>query len=206
MIVIDIEASGTNYEKHSILSLGALELANPSNRIYLECRAWEGARIENEALAVNGFTLEQALESGKQTETQLIAQFLTWADAIEDQTFAGQNVSFDRDFVRAACERAGYNYPFAHRTVDTHTLAYMHLTLRGEPIPIEKRHSALNLDVILNYVGIPNEPEPHNALTGALCHAEVISRLLYGRPCVSELAMYPLPEHIIRPEQHIGSV
>ena len=35
MIVIDIEASGTNYDKHSILSLGALDFDNPENRLYL---------------------------------------------------------------------------------------------------------------------------------------------------------------------------
>ncbi len=193
MIVLDIEATGTNYEKHSIVSLGALELERPERRIYLECRAWEGARIEDEALKVNGFTRAEVGDRTKQTEAQLIAQFLTWADDVEDQTLAGQNVSFDRDYVKAACERAGYNYPFAHRTVDTHTLAYLHMTQRGVPIPLEKRHSALNLDAVLNYVGIPKEPEPHNALTGALSHAEVISRLLYGRLLLPEFSAYPLP-------------
>jgi DNA polymerase III epsilon subunit-like protein len=193
MIVIDIEASGTNYEKHSILSLGALDFNDPTNRLYLECRIWDGAHIDPEAIAVCGFTEEQARDSSKQTEAQLIAQFMTWADGIEDQTFAGQNVSFDRDFVRVACERAGYNYPFAHRTIDTHTLAYMHHVLHGKEIPIDKRHSALNLDAILNYVGIPAEPEPHNALTGALVHAEVISRLLYNKPLLPEFAAYPMP-------------
>lgn len=193
MIVIDIEASGVDYEKNSILSLGALDIANPERRIYLECQAWEGAHIDPQALAVNGFTMEQATDDLKLTEAQLIAQFLTWADAIEDQTLAGQNVSFDRDFVRAACKRAGYNYPFAHRTIDTHTLAYMHIVQHGGAVPVDNRHSALNLDTVLNYVGIPAEPEPHNALTGALSHAEVISRLLYGTPLLSEFSQFPMP-------------
>ena len=193
MIVIDIEASGTDYEKHSILSLGALDFDDPHNRIYLECQAWEGAHIDEDALAVNGFTMEQATDNLKQTEAQLIAQFLTWAEGVEDQTLAGQNVSFDRDFVKAACKRAGYDYPFAHRTIDTHTLAYMHYVTHGRQVPVENRHSALNLDAVLNYVGIPNEPEPHNALTGALSHAEVISRLLYGKMLLPEFATHPLP-------------
>jgi DNA polymerase III epsilon subunit-like protein len=196
MIVLDIEATGTDYEKHSILSLGALDFDHPENRIYLECQAWEGAHIDPGALEVNGFTHEQATDNFKQTEAQLIAQFLTWADTVEDQTLAGQNVSFDRDFVRAACKRAGYAYIFAHRTVDTHTLAYMHFITHGKSIPIENRHTALNLDAVLNYVGIPSEPEPHNALTGALSHAEVISRLLYGKPLLTEFAQYPVPENV----------
>lgn len=194
MIVLDIEATGTNYEKHSILSLGALDFDNPNNRLYLECRAWEGAHLDPEALAICGFSEIEATDDTKQTEAQLIAQFLTWAEGIEDQTIAGQNVSFDRDYVKAACERAGYNYPFAHRTIDTHTLAYMHYVTHGKKVPIDKRHSALNLDMILNYVGIPNEPEPHNALTGALAHAEVISRLLYRKALLPEFSQYPLSQ------------
>jgi DNA polymerase III epsilon subunit-like protein len=192
MIIIDVEASGTNYEKHSILSLGALDFDHPENRLSLSCRVWEGAHLDPNALAISGVSETEATDTTKQTETQLIAQFLTWAEGVEEQTFAGQNVSFDRDFVRAACERAGYNYPFAHRTIDTHTLAYMHYVTHGRPIPLTKRHTALNLDRILAYLGIPGEPEPHNALTGALCHAEVISRLLYERPLLPEFAQYPL--------------
>jgi len=193
MIVIDVEATGTNHEKHSILSLGALDLEHPENRLYLECRAWEGAHLDPQALEVCGFSEAEATDGAKLTEAQLIAEFLSWADGIEDQTFAGQNVSFDRDFVKAACERAGLNYPFAHRTIDTHSLAYMHYVTHGHAVPIEKRHSALNLDAVLNYAGIPKEPEPHNALTGALCHAEVISRLLYNAPLLPEFSEYPLP-------------
>lgn len=193
MIVLDIEATGTNYEKHSILSIGALDIDDPSNRLYLECRAWEGAHIDPEALQVCGFSEAEATDPLKQTEAQIVAQFLTWADSVPDRTLAGQNVSFDRDFIKAACERAGYEYPFAHRTVDTHTLAYMHHVLHGKTVPIEKRHSALNLDAVLNYVGIPSEPEPHNALTGALSHAEVIWRLLYGKALLPEFERFPVP-------------
>lgn len=194
MIVIDIEATGTNYEKHSILSLGALDFDNPDNRLYLECQAWEGAHIDPQALAICGFSEAEATDDTKQTEAQLIAQFMSWADNIEDQTFAGQNVSFDRDFVKAACERAGYNYPFAHRTIDTHTLAYMHYILHGKKIPIVNRHSGLNLDTILPYIGVPQEPDPHNALTGALVHTELISRLLYNKPLLPEFKEYPMPD------------
>ena len=123
---------------------------------------------------------------------QLVAQFLSWADGVDDQTLAGQNVSFDRDFIKAAAKRAGYHAPFAFRSIDLHTLGYMHFVLHGREVPIEKRHSALDLDRLLQYAGIPTEPEPHNALTGALCHAEVLSRLLYGRPLLPEFAEYAL--------------
>lgn len=193
MIVLDVEASGVDYNKHSILSLGALDFHNPGNRFYLECRAWEGAHLNKDALEVCGFTEEEATDHKKITEAQLIAQFMTWAEGIEDQTFLGQNVSFDRDFVKAACERAGYEYPFAHRTIDTHTLAYMHYVTHNKEVPLLKRHSGLNMEAISAYVGIPEEPEPHNALSGALMHAEFASRLLYGKKLLPEFEQYDIP-------------
>ena len=194
MIVIDIEASGVDYGKSSIVSLGALELERPERRIYEECRVWDGAHINEDALAVNGFTREQLTDPKKQSEADLVHKFKAWALEADDRTFAGQNVSFDRDFLKYAAERAGHtDWPFAHRTIDTHTLCYMHMVKRGVTPPHENNRSALNLDAVLVYCGIPAEPEPHNALTGALCHAEVISRLLYDKKLLPEFEQFAIP-------------
>ncbi len=193
MIVVDVEASGVEYHKHSIVSLGALDFDNPSHRLYLECRIWDGAHIMEDALRVNGFTEAEITDSSKESEGDLIKQFLTWIEPINDRTLAGQNVSFDRDFLKAAAERVHQNWPLAYRTIDTHTLAYMHMIQRGLSIPLVHNRSALDLDAILNYVGIPNEPEPHNAMTGALSHAEVISRLLYGKKLLPEFEQFDIP-------------
>jgi DNA polymerase III epsilon subunit-like protein len=195
MLVIDIEGSGTNYEQHSIVSLGALDLQNPDNRFYAECRIWEGAKIMEGALAVNGFTEAEITDANKMTEAELVRNFLGWSESVADRTLAGQNVSYDRDMLRAACDRANQNWDFAYRTIDTHTLCYMHMITRGITPPFDEEHkrSALNLDKVLNYCGIADEPEPHNALTGALSHAEVISRLLYDRPLLPEFAAEAIP-------------
>ena len=196
MIVVDVEASGTEYHKHSIVSVGGLFLDRPEHRFYEECRIWDGARIEDEALAVNGFTREQITDPHKQSEADLAHHFIAWALEADDRTLAGQNVSFDRDFLRAAAQRAGHtDWPLAHRTIDTHTLCYMHMVKRGVTPPLDPEHhrSALNLDAVLVYCGIPAEPEPHNALTGALCHAEVISRLLYDKKLLPEFEQYEIP-------------
>lgn len=194
MLIIDVEASGTEAHKHSIVSVGALDFSNPSNRFYEECRVWDGAHIMDEALAVNGFTKEQITDPKKQSEADLVRAFLQWADGLDERTFAGQNVSFDRDFIKYGAERAGHtDWPFAFRTIDTHTLCYMHMINRGMKPPVMKRRSALDLDAVLNYCGIPKEPEPHNALTGALSHAEVVSRLLYGRKLLPEFEQYQIP-------------
>lgn len=194
MIVIDVEASGTEYHKHAIVSLGAIDFSNPANQFYDECRIWDGAHIMDGALEVNGFTEAEITDPGKKSEDELIKAFMAWTREIDDRTLAGQNVSFDRDFVKAACERAHLDYDLAYRTIDTHSLAWMHQVKRGMTPPVDPKHkrSALNLDAVLNYCGIPDEPQPHNALTGAMSHAECISRLLYDRKLLPEFEQYEI--------------
>lgn len=195
MLIIDVEASGTNYEKHSIVSIGAIDIDRPDNRFYGECRIWDGAHIMEGALDVNGFTEAEVMDPDKPSEAELLIDFLTWSDGFSDRTLAGQNVSFDRDMLKSASERAGQNWSLAYRTLDTHTMCWMHMIKAGYLPPIDQEHkrSALNLDAILNYCGIPSEPDPHNALTGALSHAEVISRLLYDSKLLPEFEQYDIP-------------
>lgn len=195
MIIVDVEASGTNYAKHSLVSIGALSPEDPTDRFYKECRIWDGAHIMDGALAVNGFTAAEITDPNKLTEAEIVTEFLEWSQHFADRTLVGQNVSFDRDMLRAAAERAGLSWDLAYRTLDTHTLCWMHMVKadREPPIDAQHRRSALDLDAILNYCGIPDEPAPHNALTGALSHAEVTSRLLYDQALLPEFSAYPIP-------------
>lgn len=196
MIVLDVESSGLVPEKHSILSIGALDLDDPTNQFYEECQVWEGAAIDDGALAINGFTTEEVSGQGpgKQTEAGLIAAFVAWAmDRPRDRTLAAQNITFDRLFVEAACKRAGIECPFAHRTLDVHSLVWLHMVMRGETPPSKNGHSGIDLTCALAYVGLPEEPKPHNALTGAYCHAEVISRVAYTKKLLPDFSDFDIP-------------
>ncbi len=195
MIILDVEASGTEFGKHSIVSLGAIDFTNPENRFYKECKIWESAHVMDEALVVNGFTLEQITDPTKMSEGELATQFLEWTQGMADRTLVGQNVSFDRDFVKVAAHRVHLQFDLPYRTIDTHTLCWMHMTKKGIEVPIDAQHkrSLLNLNAILEYCGIPNEPNPHNALTGAMCHAEVTSRLLYNKKLLPEFTEFEIP-------------
>jgi DNA polymerase III epsilon subunit-like protein len=195
MIVIDVESTGLDTKNGSILSLGALDLDEPTNQFYDECRIWEGAHVTDEALAINGFTREEIQDPAKKTEAELIAAFVAWATGRpKNRILAAQNVSFDLEYVQAACTRAGIDCPFGKRTIDTHTLVWMHMTERGIAPPLNANgNSDISLDAALKYCGIPEEPKPHNALTGAMCHAEVISRVAYTTSVLPEFASYPIP-------------
>ncbi len=194
MIVIDVESTGLNPKTGSIISLGALDLAEPTNQFYDECRIWDGAHVDDEALAVNGFTPEEIHDPSRKTEAELIAAFVAWAmDRPQDHTLAAQNVSFDLEFVQAACARANIDSPFGKRTIDTHTLVWLHMQQRGVTPPMKNKHSGISLDVALEYCGLPKEPKPHNALTGAYCHAEVIARIAYNQTVLPDFSSFPLP-------------
>lgn len=195
MLVVDVESSGLSAKRDSILSIGALDLSNPANRFYGECHIWDGAHINDEALEVNGFTHTEATDRSKKSEGELVREFLEWSQHLSDRTLTGQNPSFDSGFLQEAAKRAGLSWDLAHRTIDTHTLCFMHIVKSGLPAPIDKQHrrSSLNLNAILNYCGIPDEPKPHNALTGALSHAEVTHRLLYDQKLLPEFTTYEIP-------------
>ncbi|MCD5381006.1 MAG: 3'-5' exonuclease [Candidatus Pacebacteria bacterium] len=195
MLVLDIEATGLNYQKHSIVSIGAFDFNNPENRFYEECRIWDGAHIDDEALEVNGFTKSEVRDENKMTEPELMQKFSDWSDTLENRTLVGQNIATDREMLQAAFARAGMNFNFAHRVLDSHTMCWTQMTLAGIKPPFDSEHkrSALNLDAVLNYCGIPDEPDPHNALTGALCHGEVVSRLLYNKKLLPEFSEFEIP-------------
>ena len=195
MLVLDIEASGTEYHTHSIVSIGAVDFRNPENRFYEECRIWEGAHIMEGALKVNGFTEAEITDPTKKSEAEVMTEFLEWSQHMNDRTLTGQNVSFDRDFARAAAQRAGLSWNLAYRTIDTHSLCWMHIIRSGKNPPVDPQHrrSSLDLDAVLRYSGIPEEPQPHNALTGALSHAEVTARLLYDKKLLPEFEEYEIP-------------
>lgn len=193
MIIVDVETTGVDEIKHAILSVGALDFDNPDNQFYEECRAFEGAHIDDDGLAVNGFSREQANDSAKQSDEDLIRHFIVWAKNIKEQTLAGQNPSFDRDFLHRAADRYHLEWPFAFRTVDQHSVCYADMIRRGVPLPVIHNHTALNSDKIMQYVGIPEEPHPHNALNGAKVAAEALSRLLYHKKLLPEFDKFDLP-------------
>lgn len=192
MIVADIEASGLDCSKHSILSIGAVDFEKPERQFYGECHMWEGASIMTDAIKMNGFTKENCVDTRKQSLEELMNNFLKWIEESEDKTLAGQNPSFDRDFLNNSFARAHIGWHFSFRTLDLNSMAYMDMTKRGLPIQHKNNRADLSLDTILKYVGLPEEPKPHHGLMGAKLEAEAFSRILYGKNLLPEFAQYPI--------------
>ena len=193
MIVVDTELSGLDPDKHSLVSIGAIDFSNPENQFYGECRIFPGAHISEEGIAVAGFSKEEVTDPKKQSDEELARKFIAWGMSRTEHTFVGQNPYTDMMFIRNAAKRYHLDWNFAHRTIDVHSICYMHMIKSGLTPPVLKNRSDLGSDKIMQYVGIPVEPKPHNALNGAKQSAEAASRLLYDKKLLPEFEAYPIP-------------
>ncbi|MBN1896758.1 MAG: 3'-5' exonuclease [Candidatus Aenigmarchaeota archaeon] len=185
MIVVDIETTGMEPEKNSLLSIGALDFSNPKNTFYGECRADEGASVSNIALKINGFSREQIHDPEKPTSKELLQNFLKWMKPIKDKTIAGDNIWFDTGFLQENFRRIGVKYPFKGESIELHEISPL---LAGLP---------WSLDAALYMSGIPPRTNAHNALDDAELTAEVISRLMNGKNLLKRFRKYPVPDIFI---------
>ena len=198
MLVIDMEATGLDFKKNSIVSIGAVDFEKPERQFYEECRVFDGAEIDPGGLAVNGFTEEECLDPSKKSLNEVMQLFYTWVKESEgDKILAGQNAYYDRDILNESFKRAGIEFQFHYRIVELHSVAYFDFIKKGATPPIKNEVSALNMDKILDYVGLFQEPRPHNALVGAKMEAEAFSRIFYGKNLLEEYKEHKIPKSFL---------
>jgi DNA polymerase III epsilon subunit-like protein len=185
MIVVDVETTGTDPRYHSLVSIGAIDFDNPEDVFFKECQIFPGARVEDEALAINGMTLAEINDKSKPSEGEIKDK--------KDHTVAGQNPSFDVGFILAGAERNGLDISLAHRTVDLHSIVYFHMSKRGIVPPLKNNRTDLNSDTIMRYVGIEPEPKPHIAINGAKWETEAFSRLFNETRMFPEFSNFKIP-------------
>lgn len=186
MIALDCEMSGLDPLVHSILSIGAVDLEAPTRTFYGECYLPEQKTFQVEALAVNGFTEAQIFDKSKNSLKILMTKFHEWLQGCSEKTLVGQNVSLDRAFLNTAFMESGIPFQFHYRIVDIHSVAVGMFLRDGRDLNIEDGRIKMSLDRIAEAVGLPEEPRPHNALTGATYNAEVFTRLVYQKNLVEQ--------------------
>lgn len=210
MIVVDTERSGSiDVEKNGIWQIGAIEFENPSNTFFQEARIDDDDIITEEALKIIGKTETDLRNKNKQSQKELISNFLKWASKIENKIFVAQNPPYDFGFIVAKTKKYKLKFPFHHRTIDLHSIAVMkHLEIRGK-MPFEKEESIFGLSKILEFCGIEDkrmnlennqnakEGNPHNGLEDAKLEAECLSRILYGKGLLKEFKGFEIPDYLI---------
>lgn len=195
MIVVDVETSGLDPKTSSIISIGAINFINTNQRFYAECNVFDGAFISPESLKINGFEKDQIVKNkDKKSLREIIIEFSSWVkNQNTEKIIAGQNPSFDRDFLIHSFELNQIEFPFTFRTVDLNTLCINYVIQKK----IDMKISILNTNRIYSILGMPSEPNPHNALTGAIMETEAFYRLIYGKNIIEDFKDYPVPENLL---------
>lgn len=166
MICLDIETGGLSPTRSSILSIGAVDF-DSDKEFYIECRNYPDRVIHKEALAVNGFTLEQATNVSKLFPNEAYAELYKWVlDNKLEPLLAGQNIgSFDAQFLKDAQSATTWPWIFGYKYVDLFSIGYARF------------RKILSMDQILEELGLPPEEKPHDALRGAKCTKAALKAL-----------------------------
>ncbi len=193
ILVVDLETSSLNARAGGILEIGATWLmGGRDDNFTLRVRLRDGAEWDPESEARHGITLAEASDLSLPTEREAICAFVAWIGN-EPVLLAGLNPSFDRAWTHEALRRAGSLAPlasiFPHRVIDLHTLAISYALAKGTPIPPRGFYT----DAIYQVLGMPEEPKPHRAVSGALWEAEAL-RMLLGIPGLTEPVPYEVTE------------
>ena len=218
--VVDIEATSLDTRKGAIASIGMVTFKDGElRRFYRVFRPFAGARVDESALAVCGFTLEQLNKRCNCKGGEGNCKVLEHAHAPEKvplyvsefmrenrcHTIAGQNPAFDTGYLNAYFERyRKFNF-MSHRTIDLHSIAYEHIARKNVTVPISivKHDGAtyvrndFSATKLYKLIGMPTEPRPHNALTGAVFEFEALCRLVYKKQVLKEFKKYALKKGIL---------
>lgn len=212
MIVVDIETSGgLNPDEIGIWQIGAIELENPSNAFLEDARIDDSDIIEPIALQITGKTEKELRDKNKQSQKQLIINFLNWTKKIKNKDFLCHKPQFDYSFIYIKTKK--YNIPFqdiTSRCFDLHTIAAIRYYQLNNKflIKTEKNESDFGLTNILKFCGIEDtrikaeenkikeEGTPHNGLEDAKLEAECFSRLVFGKSLLPEFKTIPVPDYL----------
>lgn len=211
MIVLDIESSGLNTQKCGIWQIGALELENPKNNFLEESRIEDDEEITEEALKITEKTEKELRDLNKQTQKELILNFLEWAKTCKSRIIIGQNIGIDLSFIQNKCLRYNimdkFRESIGYRSFDTHTIAQLkYKEKNGKFLLRDGGRSDMNLPKILKFCGLKDsrrimkkgeiikEGTPHNALEDAKLTAECFSRLMYRKNLFPEYSEYKIPK------------
>ncbi len=175
LAVLDLETSGVNPNKHSVLEIGIIPLdKKPAFHIYIKSDniSWSEFALENFKKFSSRWDAEAVppAEAVKALSNYLLDNFNG-----EKVTLIGHNIGFDVSFLKKLAFDAGLDeIPYiSHRVIDTHTLLYI-LSSQGL-VP----ESALSSDGAFKHFNIePNEESRHTAIGDAIATKKLFKSVL----------------------------
>jgi hypothetical protein len=157
----------------------------------------EGDKIDDGALAVNGFTLDECRDKTKQSTRDLIQHFEEWLNTRSIKVIGGLHIgTFDVPFFNKKATQVGLRTRLHKRSIDLHSITYAKMLELGKIVPMTDGWSVMDTDFIHPFCGLPKEPKPHNALNGAKWEAESLYRLMNGKSLLPEFKRHPVPLYL----------
>jgi DNA polymerase III epsilon subunit-like protein len=180
VLIVDVETTGLDPVAGGLLSIGAVWLLDPSEKFYLELSIDESIHLSERALEINGFTKEQCHDKSKPSEFEGSELFMEWViktSPVKPSSIiiGGQHPWFDRDFVRYRLKNGRSDNPKRH---DYLMWNFSPSLLDLQSISFSRFHKKLSHKAICEALLIEPEPEPHNALSGAVSEMKCFRKLL----------------------------
>lgn len=188
-IVLDTETTGTDCNKHDVTQIGAVMLDGltleplPNGEFCSMVRPERWDTIEENALKVTGFTIEQLKEAPSQKLVwsnfrSFVNKFNYKKNPFFAPAIVAYNASFDLGFINALSQKYGdwdevknRSKLFGFPTIDAMQLVFFWF----ESVPDLKR---INLDSMRQYLGWP-PGKAHDALADAKFTSEIFRRFLH---------------------------
>ena len=171
MIILDVQATGNDPERNSILSIAAVDFNDPEERFYEECQIWPGAEIDKEFFNASEVLEEELNDVHKKKESDIVQNFLYWIKQREGREFAGRDAQHHVEFINAGLMRARIE----------------------ESLPMNIRDEFdLGSKEVQKSVGLYPEPLPRVGINGALWSFETLYRLQNHARKLEEFDIYPL--------------
>lgn len=172
--VVDCETTALDPKLGSLVSIGAVHPLS-GETFYGRCRVREGALIDSKAMEVNG--ADWLEDKALPPETELVAKFARWMHRHGVRLVGGKNPTFDVRWLEAAWARGEFpvKFPITHRTLDLHSLVLAWALVHR---PAALLAEGFKTDDLYPLLGLPQEPKPHHALTGATMEAQAFRVIL----------------------------
>ena len=171
-VSVDVEASGPAPSTHSLLSIGACLVADPSEHFYVELQPTT-MEVDPKAMAVHGLTMEHLSEVGL-PPVEAMAAFEEWVLRVVPSgrpVFVAWNAPFDWMYVCDYFTRFLGRNPFGHAALD---IKAYYMALQGVG------WSKTSMSDATTHLG-ERRTLTHNALQDARDQAEIFRRLLAER-------------------------
>ena len=212
MIVLDIESSGLDTGRCGIWQIGAIELENSENKFLEEARIDDEDLIQENALKVNGKTTGELRDKNKQSQKQMILNFISWAKTCKTRLVIGHNVGWDFFFIVNKCFKYGikkdFHETFGNNVIDTYSIAQLkYFELNNSFAFKENGKRKMGLKRIIEFCGMTDnrinletgeKGEFHNAMKDVKLTAECFSRLIYGKNLFKEFKEFKIPNYLLK--------